>query len=119
MIKVRLNFITAATYAVRLTLRGTSCHVSQPLFETLFDEQVQIITKVKAKMKNRLFSIFDKLMLRKRAIIESVMDQLKNISQIESNSYCGLKNNTFRSVWRNFLTSAPEILLKQNQRMLS
>jgi hypothetical protein len=34
-------------------------------------------------MKNRLMPLFDKLMLRKRAIIETIHDQLKNISQIE------------------------------------
>jgi hypothetical protein len=34
-------------------------------------------------MKNRLMPMIDKILLRKRAIIESVMDQLKNISQIE------------------------------------
>jgi hypothetical protein len=34
-------------------------------------------------MKNRLLPLLDKLLLRKRAIIESVVDQLKNISQIE------------------------------------
>ena len=34
-------------------------------------------------MKNKLMPIFDKLMLRKRAIIETIYDQLKNISQVE------------------------------------
>lgn len=34
-------------------------------------------------MKNRLMSLTDKLLLRKRAIIESITDQLKNVSQIE------------------------------------
>lgn len=34
-------------------------------------------------MKNRLLPLFDKLMLRKRALIETIHDQLKNISQIE------------------------------------
>ena len=34
-------------------------------------------------MRNRLMQLFDKIMLRKRAIIESVTDQLKNISQIK------------------------------------
>jgi hypothetical protein len=34
-------------------------------------------------MKNRLMPLIDKLLLRKRAIVESVIDQLKNISQIE------------------------------------
>ncbi len=34
-------------------------------------------------MVNRLLPLADKLLLRKRAIIESIFDQLKNISQIE------------------------------------
>jgi hypothetical protein len=67
-------------------------YVSQPLFKTLYDEQIQLVTKLKGKMKNRLTSIFDKLMLRKRAIIESVMDQLKNISQIEHSRHRSVAN---------------------------
>ena len=62
------------------------------MFEALFDEQVQLVTKLKCKMKNRLVSIFDKLMLRKRAIIESVLDQLKNISQIEHTRHRSVAN---------------------------
>jgi Transposase DDE domain len=34
-------------------------------------------------MKNKLMPLFDKLLLRKRALIECVNDQLKNVSQIE------------------------------------
>jgi len=34
-------------------------------------------------MKNQLLPMADKLLLRKRAIIETIIDQLKNISQIE------------------------------------
>jgi hypothetical protein len=73
-------------------LFGDKGYVSQPLFETLFDEQVQLVTKLKARMKNRLISLFDKLLLRKRAIIESVMDQLKNISQIEHSRHRSVAN---------------------------
>jgi transposase len=59
-------------------------YLSQPLFEQLLDTfGVQLITKLRKNMKNRLLPILDKLLLRKRAIIESVVDQLKNISQIE------------------------------------
>jgi len=43
-------------------------------------------------MKNRLVSMFDKIMLRKRAIIESVVDQLKNISQIEHSRHRSVAN---------------------------
>ncbi|GAA6614306.1 hypothetical protein NUACC26_000800 [Scytonema sp. NUACC26] len=34
-------------------------------------------------MKNRLIPIIDKIFLRKRSLIETVNDQLKNISQIQ------------------------------------
>lgn len=34
-------------------------------------------------MKNTLMPLADRLLLRKRAIIETIIDQLKNISQIE------------------------------------
>jgi DDE family transposase len=59
-------------------------YISQALFEQLLDTfGVQLITKLRKNMKNRLMPLIDKLLLRKRAIIESVVDQLKNISQIE------------------------------------
>jgi hypothetical protein len=59
-------------------------YISQPLFEQLLETfNVQLITRIKKNMKNRLMPMIDKILLRKRAIIESVMDQLKNISQIE------------------------------------
>ena len=59
-------------------------YISQSLFQQLLDTfNVQLITRLKKNMKNRLMPWVDKLLLRKRAIIESVVDQLKNISQIE------------------------------------
>ena len=59
-------------------------YISQALFEELLDTfGVQLITKLRKNMKNRLMPLIDKLLLRKRAIIESIVDQLKNISQIE------------------------------------
>jgi hypothetical protein len=64
-------------------LFGDKGYISQSLFEALYDEQLQLVTKLRKKMKHRLMLMFDKIMLRKRAIIESVNDQLKNISQIE------------------------------------
>lgn len=69
-------------------------YVSQQLFETLFDQNIQLITKLKRNMKNKLMHLLDKILLRKRAIIESIIDQLKNISQIEHSRH--------RSPW-NFL----------------
>ena len=42
-----------------------------------------MITKLRKNMKNKLMPLMDKLLLRKRGIIETIFDQLKNISQIE------------------------------------
>lgn len=73
-------------------LIGDKGYVSQPLFEALYDEGVQLVTKLKRGMKNRLMPFFDKIMLRKRAIIEAVVDQLKNISQIEHSRHRSVAN---------------------------
>jgi hypothetical protein len=73
-------------------LFGDKGYISQALFETLFEQNVQLVTKLRRKMKNRLILMFDKMMLRKRAIIESVMDQLKNISQIEHSRHRSVVN---------------------------
>ena len=73
-------------------LFGDKGYVSQPLFEALFDEGVQLVTRLKTRMKNRLLPLMDKIMLRKRAIIESVVDQLKNISQIEHSRHRSVAN---------------------------
>jgi hypothetical protein len=62
------------------------------LFETLYDNGIQLITKLKKRMKQRLLSMFDQIMLRKRAIIESVIDQLKNISNIEHSRHRSVAN---------------------------
>jgi hypothetical protein len=62
-------------------LFGDRGYVSQPLFEALYDGGIQLVTRLKTRMKNRLLPLLDKIMLRKRAIIESVNDQLKNISR--------------------------------------
>jgi Transposase DDE domain len=53
------------------------------LFEQLWAQDLQLITKLKRNMKNKLMPPLDKVLLRKRALIECVNDQLKNISQIE------------------------------------
>jgi DDE family transposase len=64
-------------------LFGDRGSISQELFEQLWSPGLQLITRLKRNMKNRLMPVMDKLLLRKRALIECVNDQLKNISQIE------------------------------------
>lgn len=65
-------------------LFGDKGYISKSLADQLFNEQhLHLITTLKSNMKNRLMHIADKLLLRRRAIVETINDQLKNISQIE------------------------------------
>lgn len=65
-------------------LFGDKGYVSQPLFEFLLDTfGIRMVTKLRSNMKNRLMPLSERLLLRKRSIIETIIDQLKNISQIE------------------------------------
>jgi hypothetical protein len=65
-------------------LFGDRGYISQPLAEQLFVEQgLQLITKLRKNMRARLIAWSDRVFLRRRAIIEAIYDQLKNISQIE------------------------------------
>ena len=64
-------------------LVGDKGYIGKRLFERLFVDGIQLITKLKSNMKGALMSVSDKLLLRKRAIIETVNDELKNIAQVE------------------------------------
>jgi len=66
-------------------LFGDKGYISQPLQELLRQTVgVFLVTKLKSNAKNRLpMPWLDRIYIRKRAIVETVIDQLKNISQIE------------------------------------
>ena len=68
---------------LRGKLFGDRGYISAPLTTLLFEQGLHLITRLRKNMTNRLMHLSDKLLLRKRAIIESIIDQLKNISQIE------------------------------------
>ena len=58
-------------------------YISQKLFEKLLEKDITIVTRARKNRKNKLMDFYDRLMLRKRAVIESVNDFLKNICDIE------------------------------------
>ena len=64
-------------------LVGDRGYLSKALFEQLFAQGLQLITPIRKNMKNQLVVLEDKLLTRKRFIIETIVDQLKNISQIQ------------------------------------
>lgn len=68
---------------LRGKLIGDRGYISAPLTQLLFEQGLHLITRLRKNMSNRLMHLSDKLLVRKRAIIETIIDQLKNISQIE------------------------------------
>jgi hypothetical protein len=77
-------------------LFGDRGYISQGLFDELYARGLQLITRRKKNMKQKLVKMMDKILLRKRSLIETVNDQLKNILQIEHTRH--------RSIW-NFLVN--------------
>jgi hypothetical protein len=71
---------------------GDRGYISQALFPTLFTHGIQLIPKLRKDMKSKLLPMMDKLLLRKRSLIETVNDQLKNISQIEHSRHRSVSN---------------------------
>jgi len=103
-------------------LFGDKGYISSDLFVMLYEKGLQIITKLKKNMKNKLMNIIDKILLRKRGIIESVNNKLKADCQIEHHRH--------RSPW-NFLvnlvsgivayaydSSKPTIKLKPKEKLI-
>lgn len=64
-------------------LFGDKGYISQKLSEKLLKENIRLITHIKRGMKNKLIPLNDKILLRKRSIIETINDLLKNSCQIE------------------------------------
>ena len=59
-------------------------YISQKLTGNLWEKGIQLVTKQKKNAKKkRILELSDKILLRKRAVIESMIDFLKNICQIE------------------------------------
>lgn len=67
-------------------------YVSQTLFEVLFMGGIQLVTGLRRNMKNQLMSMNDKILLRKRSVIETINDELKNICQIEHSRHRSFAN---------------------------
>lgn len=58
-------------------------YLSKALSALLLEQGVELVTKVRKNMPEPERSEADAFLLRKRAIVETVMDLLKNISQVE------------------------------------
>lgn len=64
-------------------LFGDKGYIKKELFQELFNRGLKLVTKVKKGMKNTLISLHEKILLRKRSIIETIFGYLKNRLEIE------------------------------------
>ena len=105
-----LERLTREMYGKLFADRG---YLSVKLFEKLWERKIQLITKLKKNMKNKFMDYTDKLLLRKRAVIESVYDFLKNVCQIEHSRHRSvtgfLVNVVSALVAYSFLPSKPSL----------
>ena len=67
-------------------------YISQTLRDILFVDGIHLVTKLRNNMKGGDIPLQDKINLRKRAVIESVNDELKNICQIEHTRHRSFTN---------------------------
>ena len=67
-------------------------YISPRLFEDLFKDGIHLVTGIKVNMKNRLMPFWDKIMLRKRFVIECINDMLKNTAKLVHSRHRSINN---------------------------
>jgi len=78
--------------AVSGKLYGDRGYISKDLASILFCDGIHLVAKMRNNMKGGELPLQDRLMLRKRAVIECVNDELKNICQIEHTRHRSFAN---------------------------
>jgi hypothetical protein len=95
-------------------LFGDKGYIGKELFDSLFSKGIHLITKLKRNMKSTaLTPLMDAIMIRKRAISETIIDQLKNICQVEHSRHrspINFFNNLFAAlIAYNFQDKKPSL----------
>ena len=67
-------------------------YISPKLFDMLFEDGIHLVTGIRSNMKNKLMPMWDKIMLRKRCIIETINDMLKNTAQLVHSRHRSVNN---------------------------
>ena len=84
--------VSDLTQSIFGKLFGDKGYISKDLFEELYNKGLKLITRYRKKMNNRLVPLIERILLRKRAVIESVNDQLKNICQVQHTRHRSVAN---------------------------
>jgi transposase len=86
-------------------LFGDKGYIDKKLFLKLYERGLKIVTGIRKNMKNILISWNEKVLLRKRSIIETVFDYLKNKMQLEHTRH--------RSPWNMFVHLISTLIVYQ------
>ena len=81
------KIITRMTKEIFGKVFGDKGYTGKALADLLFGDGIQLIAAVRRNMKQKALSNEEKLLLRKRSVIETVNDELKNIYQVEHTSH--------------------------------
>jgi len=73
-------------------LYGDKGYIPQALTQVLFLDGLHLITSLRNNMKNVLMELKDKILLRKRSVIETINDELKNSCQVEYSRHRSFQN---------------------------
>lgn len=73
-------------------LYGDKGYISKEITNMLFIDGLHLITTIRNNMKNCLMELKDKIMLRKRSVIETINDELKNMCQVEHSRHRSFGN---------------------------
>lgn len=84
-----LNILTKDLFGKLFADKG---YISKTLFETLFNDGIHLVTGIRNNMKNCLMPLRDKILLRKRSVIETINDELKNICHVEHSRHRSTHN---------------------------
>ncbi|MGL5336991.1 MAG: IS982 family transposase, partial [Enterovibrio sp.] len=95
-------------------LYGDKGYISGALANELLDKGVTLVTNVRNNMKAKAISLWDKAMLSRRFIIETINDQLKNISQIEHS-----RHRSVSGFMLNMIAGLIAYQLKENKPQLN
>jgi len=93
-------------------------YISEKLAQILFVNDIHLITSIRNNMKNCLMTMHDKITLRKRSVIETVNDELKNICQLEHSRHRSFTNFIVNMIAGliayDFLPKKPSISFQKN-----
>ena len=78
--------------AVKGKLYGDKGYISKELTNILFVDGLHLVTSIRNNMKNCLMELKDKILLRKRSVIETINDELKNMCQVEHSRHRSFGN---------------------------